>query len=82
MKTMTIRNVPEDVARALKEEQRRRGTSLNETVICLIRQALGLGGEPPSNGLGALAGTWSCTDFEEFSEHVEAFGHVDEELWE
>jgi len=32
MKHLTIRDVPQDLARALEKEKRRRGQSLNETV--------------------------------------------------
>ena len=83
MKTMTIRNIPDDVARALEKEKRNRGTSLNETVICLMRQSLGIGGEGSrSNGLATIAGTWSAQEFQQFSRHVAPFEEVDEELWQ
>ena len=48
MKTMTIRNVPEETAAALDAERRRRGVSLNRTVLALIQESLGLGGRPRS----------------------------------
>ncbi len=83
MKTMTIRNVPDDVARALEEEKRKRGLSLNETVICLIRQSLGIAREGPrSNGLARFAGVWSAQELARFSQHVAPFEQVDEELWQ
>ena len=43
MKTITIRNVPPEVARALEREKQRRGASLNRTVIELLSQGLGVG---------------------------------------
>lgn len=83
MKTMTIRNVPDDVARALEEEKQKRGTSLNETVICLMRQSLGISGEGRrSNGLASISGAWSSQELEQFSRHVAPFEQVDEELWQ
>jgi plasmid stability protein len=81
MKALTIRRVDSDLARSLEQERRRRGTSLNETVLALLRQALGLGEEPRSNGLRALAGTWSAQDLEEFERAMEPFEQVDPELW-
>ena len=55
MKHLTVRNLPPEVAEALKREKRRRGESLNQTVIELLSQGLGVG-EPRSNGLARVAG--------------------------
>ena len=80
MKHLTIRNLPPDVAEALKREKRRRGESLNQTVIELLRQGLGVG-EPRSNGLARVAGRWSEDEFREFQRAVASFEEVDPELW-
>ena len=80
MKTITIRNVPPTVADALEREKRRRGESLNQTVIELLSQGLGVG-TARSNGLAAGAGTWSEDDFRRFEEAVAPFEEVDSELW-
>ena len=42
MKALTIRNVDARLARALERETARRGTSLNETVLDLLRRGLGV----------------------------------------
>ena len=42
VKTMTIRNVPADLAEALENEKVRRRSSLNRTALALLREALGL----------------------------------------
>jgi len=80
MKTLTIRNLPGDLANALVEEKHRRGTSLNQTVIDLLSQGLGVGVRR-SNGLAALAGTWSEEDLRAFEAAVRPFGTIDPELW-
>ena len=55
---------------------------MNQAVLDLLRQALGVSGEGPrSNGLGKLAGTWSAEELEEFEVHTESFEQVDEDLW-
>ncbi len=60
VKAVTIRNVDEKLGAALEKEKRRRGTSLNETVLADLARALGvLPEEGYSNGLAKLAGTWS-----------------------
>jgi hypothetical protein len=80
MKTLTIRNVPEDLHEALQRERSRRGSSLNQTVVDLLRQRLGVG-MTRSNGLGKLAGGWTDEEFARFGEAVEPFERIDEDLW-
>lgn len=80
LKHLTIRNVPDDLHQALKAEQRRRGRSLNQTVIDLLRQSLAIG-TTRSNGLGRLAGRWSEADFQRFEQATAPFEQVDPELW-
>ena len=58
IKALTIRNLPPTLAEALDREKRRRGQSLNQTVIDLLGQGLGSPGVRP-NGLSRLAGGWS-----------------------
>ena len=82
VKALTIRSVDEALARALEKEKRRRGKSLNQTVLELLRQALALDADhPPSNGLARHAGQWSQEELEAFEEATRAFGQVDDELW-
>lgn len=80
MRTLTVRNVPSEVAEALEREKRRRGESLNQTVIELLTQGLGVG-TARSNGLARLAGRWSEEEFEEFQRAVAPFEEIDDELW-
>lgn len=81
VKYLTVRNVPPDLARALGREKARRGASLNDTVIELLRRALGLGETERSNGLARLAGGWSAEDLERFAAAVAEFERIDPELW-
>jgi len=82
MKHLTIRNVSPELAEALGEQKQSRGTSMNRTVLDLLEQALGVGNtRRRSNGLAALAGTWSEEEFERFEEAIAAHEQVDEELW-
>jgi hypothetical protein len=79
---LTLRGVPPAVMRALDRERKRRDTSLNQTAIDALGQALGVaGGEPPDNGLAALAGTWSSADLHAFTTATRVFEQVDDELW-
>ena len=82
MKALTIRNVDPRLARALERETSRRGTSLNRTVIDLLRQALGVDpGMRRSNGLRKLAGAWSARELAEFEARTAMFEAIDRELW-
>jgi hypothetical protein len=81
VKYLTIRGVPSPLARALAQEKARRGKSLNQTVIELLSQALGLGSLSRSNGLREHAGTWTDEELAGFEEAVRVTEQVDAELW-
>lgn len=81
MKTLTVRNVPEALAEALEREKGRRGESLNQTVLDLLSQGLGVEGRR-SNGLARLAGRWSEAEFAEFQQAVAELEQIDDELWQ
>ena len=80
MKNLTVRNVPDDLAKALELEKRRREKSLNQTVIELLSQGLGVG-RTRSNGLARLAGSWTEEEYQRFEKAVAGFEQIDEELW-
>lgn len=82
MKVMTIRNVSAELQEALENEKRRRGSSLNRTVLALLREALGLSKTGVrSNGLRRLAGAWSEEEYRQFEKAVAPFDEIDEEIW-
>lgn len=82
MEHLTIRKVPRALARALEAEKKRRGTSLNQTVIDLLNQGLGVGSVTRrSNGLAQLAGGWSDDEFEQFQRALAMTEEIDEEMW-
>jgi len=80
MKALTIRNVPPPLAEALEREKHRRGASLNQTVLELLGQGLGVGTHR-SNGLGRLAGGWSEEEFQDFEDAVSIFEEIDGDMW-
>jgi hypothetical protein len=81
-KHLTLRNVPPAVMRALEHERRQRGASLNQSAIAALERGLGVVREAaPDNGIGALAGTWTEGDLQEFEASTAVFEQVDDELW-
>ena len=77
---LTVRNLPKEVAAALDREKRRRGTSLNQTVVDLLRLSLGVA-RVRSNGLHRMAGTWTEPEHREFLSRVQVFETIDADLW-
>ena len=82
MKTLTVRKVPQRLADALAREKRRRGRSLNQTVLDVLSGGLGLGSpDGRRNGLARLAGTWSIAESTQFEEAIADTELIDDELW-
>ena len=82
MKTMTIRNVPAELAEALENEKVRRGSSLNRTALALLREALGLSKPGPrGNGPRRLAGAWSEEEYGRFEQATAPLEEIDEDIW-
>jgi hypothetical protein len=82
MKALTVRNVDPQLAKALARETKRRGSSLNQTMLDVLRRGLGIDGVTPrTNGLEKLAGTWTAEEFAEFESNVQMFDAIDPELW-
>lgn len=80
MRSLTIRNLPDEIAFALEDESRRSGRSLNQTVIDLLGRSLRVRVSRP-NGLGRLAGSWSEKERQEFDAVVGHFDQIDSALW-
>lgn len=77
--TLTLRNIPSEVAEALERESERSETPLDEMALALLRQALEI--RERGNGLVELAGTWTEEEFQRFEKAVALTEQIDEELW-
>jgi hypothetical protein len=79
VKRITLRGIDPVLAHRLREEARRRGVSLNRTILHFLRQATGLAmpSYPHTSrpdrfaDLDHLAGTWSEQEAEEFDRVVQ-----------
>ncbi len=82
MKQITVRDVPPELAKALYKEIQRRGASLNQTILDLLKQSLGISREASfDNGLSKWAGTWSQSDLKAFQKNTAIFDIIDDGLW-
>ncbi len=82
MRQITIRGVTDELALALEQEKKERGTSLNQAVLDLLRQGLGLTSATHDNGLSKLASTWNKRQFVEFEQALKSIEQIDSELWQ
>ena len=85
MKVITLRNLPPELARKVRERARESGTSLTRAVVRLLEERLGLGQqqERPDgyDDLDGLAGKWSEKEAEEFDSALARQRSVDPDLW-
>jgi plasmid stability protein len=84
MGTMTIRGLDDLTIKALKEKARQEGTSVNTTLLKLIKENLGLKKKKRIavyNDLDHLAATWTDKDYREFQKSTEDFEKIDENMW-
>lgn len=76
----TVRNLPPELDRTLRERCRETGKSLNEVVIETLKRGSGVAEEPPIyHDLDFMARTW--VEDPEFDKVLEAQEEIDEEMW-
>jgi plasmid stability protein len=78
MKQLTVRGVPDEVARRLERISRDKGQSVNTTVLEIIRQAVGV--DERRRRLARYA-TWTEDDLAEFQKALAGQRVIDESLW-
>ncbi|MBN1552889.1 antitoxin [bacterium] len=85
MKTITIRGIDDELEKAIKETSKKKQESMNQTVVKLLRDSVGLSKKavfPKYNDLDELAGTWSAEEETLFFKNIRAFEEVDKGMWE
>ena len=86
MKAITLRNLPPELAKAVRKEADRRRTSINKAVISLLERKME---EQKKKGrerneyddLDTLAGLWTEGEAAEFDKALAAQRTIDPELW-
>ena len=84
MKTITIRNMPPRIERAVRQRARARKTSANKAVIGLLEDHLGSSVSEPAaeyHDLDDLVGVWSEREAGLFDASLARQRSLDEDLW-
>ena len=82
MKTLTLRNVPEEVVDRLVDLAKETHQSMNATAVQALRRCFGLEASPRrKRDLSAFAGSWKKEELDEFEKATAGFKTIDEELW-
>ena len=76
----TIRNVPEQVDRVIRQKAKKSHKSLNAVLLDILKGGAGMTEQPVEHhDLDELIGSWVADP--EFDAAMEAFESVDEDLW-
>jgi plasmid stability protein len=85
MKSITVRGVDDDLDEKLREKAREKGVSINQVVIDLLKEQLGLRKKKKFtvvySDLDHLFGRWSEDEFRRIQGKVDAERVVDMDLW-
>jgi hypothetical protein len=85
MKAVILKKLPAKLAKAIRQEANRKGTSLNKAVISLLENRA-TGGRSKNRlvvhyDLDSLAGSWSKKEAADFDKALAAQRTIDPELW-
>ena len=86
MKAITLRNLPPELAKTIRQKAEEQGTSMNRAVIRLLQEGTGIrgkknGGKSLHHDLDSLAGSWTRDEAEEFDKSLASQRTIDLELW-
>ncbi|HOX86437.1 MAG TPA: hypothetical protein PKW76_17330 [bacterium] len=84
MSTITIRGITADMAREIKKRAKEGNLSINEWLLRLLKQAVGLEKKPlfpEHDDLDELAGGWSNEEGEEVMQRLAHFARIDQDQW-
>ena len=85
MKAITLRNIPPEVARAIRRKAETERTSLNRAVVSLLEERLGAAGRKRNKirhgDLDFLAGSWTRQEARAFDKALAEQRVIDPDLW-
>ncbi len=85
MKVVTIRGIDPEMSDKLKNLSAKKGKSINQLTVEIIKEGLGLSKEKKHtrvyDDLDDLFGRWSTEEYEEISTKISKERQIDSELW-
>ncbi len=85
MKTVTVRGIESDLAGKLKQMAKKEGKSVNQLLLKILKQHLGMQKEKKftlvHHDMDHLFGRWSMEEFELIQGKIDSERKIDEELW-
>lgn len=86
MKQITLRDVPDEIAKLIEKKSRKDNLSLNKTIISLLERGAGVmsakkSARPLYHDLDHLCGVWSKKEDKEFKNNLKRQRKIDEDLW-
>ena len=86
MKAITLRNLPPELAKTIRQKAGEQGTSINKAVINLLEEGTGIrdkrnGKKSLHHDLDSLAGSWTREEAEEFDKSLASQRTIDPDLW-
>lgn len=84
MSSITVRNLPPKVVKAIREKARRERLSVNKAVLRLLEEATGSGPQGPKlvhHDLDRFFGTWAKEEADTFDAALKEQRRVDPETW-
>ena len=85
MKAITVRNIPSELVRVIRQRANEKHTSVNKAVIGLLEESLGTRikrkDKSVYDDLDALAGTWSNEEYSGFEKALSRQRAIDPDLW-
>lgn len=84
MKAVTLRNLPPQLDRTIRQRAKKRGVSVNKVVISLLQDHLGESDRKPVrryHDLDELAGSWSKQEAAAFERTLAKQRGIDPEMW-
>lgn len=86
MKQYTIRGVPEEIERMVREEAEKNGISINKAFVALLEKTLSKDRarrkqKHSHKDLDRLFGVWSKREYDRFDSSLKLQREIDEALW-
>ena len=84
MGAITLRNLPPQVARAIREKARKERLSMNKAVIRLLEEATGATREAHKvvhHDLDGFFGTWTREEADAFDQALREQRQIEPEMW-